>query len=166
VSAAADTALATFVERFDAGWRSGREGFLDHFLPALIDEHVLLAQPLLPPARCHDGFRELFEPLFAAIPDLRGEVLDWWPTPGGVTIHLVLRGTLDGLPLELVTHDRIVLREGRVLERHAQFDLRPLLLAALRRPRAGVLLLTAPLRRALARRVRRVTRRRNLAGAR
>jgi hypothetical protein len=143
-------ATGAFVERFDAGWRAGRDGFLDHFLPALVHEDVVLAQPLLPAVHGHDGFRGLFEPLFAAIPDLRGEVLGWQPEPDGATIELALRGTLDGLPLAFVTRDRIVLRDGRMLERRAQFDPRPLLLAAVRRPRAGLPLLAAPLRRRLA----------------
>ena len=145
-TAAAGTATQeAFVEQFAAGWAGGADGFLDHFLPDLVDEEVLLAQPLLPPARGHAGFRRLFEPLFAAIPDLRGEVLGWHPELDGVTIELALRGTLDGLPLAFVTHDRIVLRDGRILERHAQMDPRPLLLAALRRPRTGLPFLTAPL---------------------
>lgn len=145
-TAAAATAMQeAFVEQFAAGWAGGADGFLDHFLPDLVDEQVVLAQPLLPPARGHDGFRSLFESLFAAIPDLHGEVLGWRPESDGVTIELALRGTLDGLPLTFVTHDRIVLREGRILERRAQMDPRPLLLVALRRPRAGIPLLTAPL---------------------
>lgn len=154
----AATDQAAFVEQFDAGWRGGAAGFLDHFLPELVDEQVLLAQPLLPPARGHDGFRAFFEPLFAAIPDLRGEVRGWTPEPDGVTIELELRGTLDGLPLELVTHDRIVLRNGRILERRAQMDMRPLLLAVLRRPRAGIALLVALAGAYVGRRVKLVTR--------
>ncbi len=137
---------ARFVEQFDAGWRRGGPGFVDHFL-ALTDEEVLLTQPLLPAARGHAGFRGMFEPLFAAMPDLHGEVRDWSEQADGVTIELAVHGTLDGYPVEFVTRDRIVLRDGRMLERHAKFSMRPLLLAALRRPRAGLPLLLAPLRR-------------------
>ena len=71
-AAAGTAAQEAFVEQFAAGWAGGADGFLDHFLPGLVDEQVVLAQPLLPPARGHDGFRAFFEPLFAAIPDLRG----------------------------------------------------------------------------------------------
>lgn len=145
----ADAAKAAFVERFDAGWRGGAPTFLDHFLPDLVDEQVVLSQPLMPAARGHDGFRAFFEDLFAALPDLRGEVRGWRAEDDGVTIELVLRGTLDGLPIELVTYDRIVLREGRILSRRAQMDMRPLLAAVARRPRAGLPLLAAPLGRAL-----------------
>jgi len=132
------------VERFDAGWRRGREGFFEHFL-ALSDENVLLTQPLLPRSRGHAAFRATFAPLFAAMPDLRGEVVGWEPEPDGVTIRLALHGTLGGLPVELVTRDRVVLRGGRMLERHARLNPLPLLLAALRRPRIGLPLLAAPL---------------------
>jgi ketosteroid isomerase-like protein len=145
-------AKAVFVEQFAAGWAGGTERFLDHFLPDLVDERVVLSQPLLPTAHGHDGFRVLFEPLFAAIPDLRGEVRGWEPTADGVEIELALHGTLDGWPLAFVTRDRIVLRDGRILARRAQMDPRPLLVAAVRRPRAGVKLLAAPLLRRLGRR--------------
>ena len=140
---------AAFVERFGAGWAGGTDRFLDHFLPDLVDEQVVLSQPLLPAAHGHDGFRALFEPLFAAMPDLRGEVRGWDPTEDGVEIDLALQGTLDGLPLAFLTRDRIVLRDGRILSRHAQMDPRPLLAAAARRPRVGVPLLAGPLLRRL-----------------
>jgi ketosteroid isomerase-like protein len=138
---------ATTVDQFACGWANGRDGFLDHFLPALVDEDVTLAQPLMPPARGHDGFRAMFEALFAALPDLRGEVRGWEPTGDGVEIELALSGTLDGLPVRFVTRDRITLRDGRILVRRAQLDPRPLLLAALRRPRTGLPLLLGPLLR-------------------
>lgn len=138
---------AAFVEQFAAGWAGGTDGFLDHFLPDLVDEQAVLRQPLLPAARGHDGFRALFEPLFAAIPDLRGEVRGWQPTEDGVEIELALHGTLDGLPLDFVTRDRVTLRDGRILERRARIELRPLLLAVVRRPRTGIPLLVAPLLR-------------------
>jgi ketosteroid isomerase-like protein len=140
---------AAFVEQFGAGWAGGTDRFLDHFLPDLVDERVVLSQPLLPAAYGHDGFRALFEPLFAAMPDLRGEVRGWDPTGDGVVIELAVEGTLDGLPLAFVTRDRIVLRDGRMTSRHAQMDPRPLLAAAVRRPRSGIPLLAGPLLRRL-----------------
>lgn len=143
-------ARAAFVEQFDAGWRAGGAAFVDHFL-ALADPDVVLTQPLLPKVRGHAAFRALFEPLFAAMPDLRGEVVGWTPEPDGVRIELAVRGTLDGLPVAFVTRDRIVLRDGLMCERHAQFDPLPLVRAALRRPRKGLPLLLDPLRRRFAR---------------
>jgi len=140
------TDRATFVDRFDAGWGAGRERFFEHFLPALVDEDVRLHQPLMPVARGHAGFRELFEGLFAAMPDLRGEVLDWRPLPDGVEIELAIHGTLADVPVEIVTRDRITLRDGCILERRAQLNPLPLVRAALRRPRTGLPLLLRPLR--------------------
>lgn len=139
-------ARAVFVEQFRAGWAGGADTLVPLFLPDLLDPDVVMTQPLLPAARGHDGFAAFFETLFGAIPDLRGEVRDWRPTDDGVEIDFVLRGTLGGETLELPTTDRIVLREGRVLERHARMDPRALAAAVARHPLASMRLLGAPLR--------------------
>ena len=136
----------TFIHHFTAGWAGGAETLVPLFLPDLLDPDVVMTQPLLPPARGHDGFRAFFDVLFGAIPDLRGEVLDWRATDDGVEIDFTLRGTLGGMPFALPTTDRIVLRDGRVLERHARMDSRALAATAARRPLATLALLTAPLR--------------------
>lgn len=133
-------AKAAFVEHFTVGWAGGADTLVERFLPDLLDPDVVMTQPLLPPARGHDGFRAFFDALFGAIPDLRGEVLDWRPTDDGVEIDFVLRGTLGGRALELPTTDRIVLRDGRVLERHARMDPRRVAAVVLRRPRAALAL--------------------------
>ena len=101
---------AEFAERFAAGWGAGgpADRFVEHFAP-LCTPQVLLIQPLSRPLRGVDGLRRMAEPLFEAMPDLRGEVLRWGPTDDGVMIELGLRGTLDGRPLEWITLDRIVL---------------------------------------------------------
>ena len=137
----AATALA---EQFAAGWRAGGpiERFVDHFAP-LCHPEVRLLQPLSPPARGVGGMRRLFAPLFAAIPDLRGEVRRWGPTEDGLIIELTLRGTLGGRPLEWTTADRIILRDGLMVERRAYFDPIPLLPGMLRSPRATLRLLRA-----------------------
>lgn len=146
---AALAAKAAFVEHFRAGWAGGADTLLDRFLPDLLDPDVVMTQPLLPPARGHDGFAAFFDTLFGTIPDLRGEVLDWRPTTDGVEIDFVLRGTLGGAPLQLPTTDRIVLRDGRVLERHAKTDPRALAVTIARHPLASLPLLTAPLAQAV-----------------
>jgi len=140
-------AKAAFVEHFRAGWAGGAETLVPLFLPDLLDPEVVMTQPLLPAARGHDGFRAFFDVLFGAIPDLHGEVLDWRPTDDGVEIDFVLFGTLGGLPVELPTTDRIVLRGGRVLERHARMSPRSLAVTVARRPRAALRLVLAALRR-------------------
>ena len=131
--------VATFVEGFDAAWRAGAEGLRG--FEALITPDVLLTQPLLPTARGPAAFRAQFDTLFAAIPDLRGEVLGWGASADGVLIDLRLRGTLGGRPVELITCDRIVLRDGLMAERHARMDPLPLVRAALASPAAALPLL-------------------------
>jgi ketosteroid isomerase-like protein len=143
---AALAAKAAFVEHFRAGWAGGADTLVELFLPRLLDPDVVMTQPLLPPARGHDGFAAFFELLFDAIPDLRGTVRDWRPTDDGVEIDFTLHGTLGGEPFELPTTDRIVLREGRVLERQARMDPRALAATVVRHPRASLPLLIGPLR--------------------
>jgi ketosteroid isomerase-like protein len=138
-------AKAAFVERFAAGWAGGADTLADTFLPDLAREDVVLTQPLLPTARGHAGFRRQFELLFGAMPDLRGEVLGWRATHDGVEVKLALAGTLDGLPVRFTTRDRIVLHDGRMCSRHARIDMRPLLFAMARRPRAALPLIAASL---------------------
>ncbi len=137
---------AAFVEHFRTGWAGGADTLVDLFLPGLLDPDVVMTQPLLPPARGHDGFAAFFDVLFGAIPDLRGTVHAWRPTDDGVEIDFTLHGTLGGEPFELPTTDRIVLRNGRVLERHARMEPRALLATIARHPFASVSLLAAPLR--------------------
>jgi hypothetical protein len=131
--------VAGFVEQFAAAWRAGAEGLRK--FESLLDPDVLLRQPLMPTVRGSAGFRAQFDAIFAAVPDLRGEVLAWGPTGDGVLIDLGLRGTVGGRPVELVTCDRIVLKDGRLRERHARMDPLPLVRATLARPRTALRLL-------------------------
>ncbi len=112
-----------FVERFTRGWAGGRDA-LAREMEGHVAEDVLLTQPLAPPARGLAGFHGQFKRLFRAIPDLTGEVQRWEPTDDGVTIEMTFHGTLAGRPFELPNRDRIVLRDGLLVERHADF--RPL----------------------------------------
>jgi len=136
------TQAAAFAERFAAGWRAGgpADRFVEHFAP-LCTPQVLLLQPLSPPLRGREGLRRLAGSLFEAMPDLRGEVLRWGPTEDGLFIELTLRGTLDGRPLEWTVADRVVLRDGLMVERRSYFDPTQLLPAMLTRPRATLRLL-------------------------
>ena len=147
MSATLDRGLAPdhaeeFVDFFAAGWARGATGgFLDHFLPRM-DPQVVLEQPL-GGARGHAGMRALFEPLFKAIPDLRGEVLRWGRTDDGVLVELKLFGTLGGRPIEWTVVDRIVVQDGVCLARRSYFDPLPLMPALLRNPRVLLTLLWA-----------------------
>ena len=137
------TEAAEFVDFFAAGWTAGAgERFFEHF-GARMHPDVLMTQPMAPPARGLNEFRELFEPLFRAIPDL----LSWGETRDGVLIQLRLNGHLGGRPVEWTTVDRIVLEDGRIKERHAYFDPMPLVVAMLLRPQVSLRLLPGLLRR-------------------
>lgn len=134
---------AEFVEFFAEGWAIGAtdpERFYAHYEPRVAPD----ARFIQPIARAGDGpraLREIFAPLFAAVPDLRGEVLRWGATADGVMIELELRGTFSGRPLSWITVDRIVLRDGMIAERRANLDPLPILATMLRRPVAAIRLL-------------------------
>jgi ketosteroid isomerase-like protein len=138
---------AEFVDFFAEGWDQGAgPGFFEHF-EARIQPDMLMTQPLAPAARGIETFRPLFEPLFRAIPDLRGEVLRWGETEDGVLIELHLSGHLGGRPVAWTTVDRILLEDGKIKERHAYFDPAPLVKAMLLRPWVSLPLLPTLLRR-------------------
>lgn len=138
---------AEFVEFFAAGWALGARGdFFAHFLPR-VHADAVFEQPLARAAHGPDGLRELFEPLFEAIPDLHGEVVRWGATSDGVIVELDLRGSMGGKPLAWTTLDRIVLEDGLILSRKAHFDPLPLVAQLLGHPIATARLLPALLRR-------------------
>jgi ketosteroid isomerase-like protein len=127
---------AAFVAFFADGWRIGAtqpQRFFDHFGSRMTADAVMI-QPLTPVGYGPRGLRAQLEPVFRLIPDLRGEVVRWGRSEDGVLIELALRGTLGGRPIEWVTLDRIVLRDGRMAGRRAHFDSLPLIGALARRP--------------------------------
>ena len=145
-SAAGTAEQEGFVRFFAEGWAKGANGGLEHFMGGAHPD-VLLVQPLMPTTRGLAHFRAGFERLFAAIPDMRGEVIRWGPTDDGVLIELTLRGTLGGRALEWTVVDRIVLEDGLIRSRHSYFDSLPLLRVMLTRPLASLRLLPVVLRK-------------------
>jgi ketosteroid isomerase-like protein len=144
-----ETAAKEFVEFFAAGWKFGArdaEGFFRHFGPRMHPNTVLI-QPIVAPARGPGALRQLFEPLFKAIPDLVGDLKRWGETADGVFIELTLRGHLGGRPVEWTVVDRIILEDGLIRERQSYFDPTPLLKAVALRPRASLPLLLSVFRR-------------------
>ncbi|HVQ52959.1 MAG TPA: nuclear transport factor 2 family protein [Mycobacterium sp.] len=138
-----------FVEFFAAGWELGArdtEGFFRHFGPRMHPD-TALTQPIAPPARGPGALRELFGPLFNAIPDLTGTLRRWGQTDDGVFIELTLRGHLGSRPVEWTVVDRIILEDGKIRERRSYFDPAPLLKAVALRPRASLPLLLSLFRR-------------------
>jgi ketosteroid isomerase-like protein len=149
MTASTRTDAKEFVQFFAAGWELGArdaESFFRHFRPRMHPDTALI-QPIAPPARGPGALRELFEPLFKAIPDLTGTLRRWGQTDDGVFIELSLRGHLDSRPVEWTVVDRIILEDGLIRERRSYFDPAPLLRAVALRPRASLPLLLSLFRR-------------------
>jgi ketosteroid isomerase-like protein len=149
MTASTRTDAKEFVEFFAAGWELGArdaEGFFRHFGPRMHPDTTLI-QPIARPARGAGALRELFGPLFDAIPDLTGTLQRWGQTDDGVFIELTLRGHLGSRPVEWTVVDRIILEDGKIRERRSYFDPAPLLKAVALRPRASLPLLLSLFRR-------------------
>jgi ketosteroid isomerase-like protein len=148
MATATDTAArAEFAAFFADGWAIGAtdpDGFFDHFASRMTDDAVF-TQPLAPTRRGPAGLRRLLDPLFAAFPDLRGELIRWGPTEDGVIAELRLSSASTGVGW--TTLDVIQLRDGRIARRDAHFDPLPLLGALLKRPRVAARLLPPMLSR-------------------
>jgi SnoaL-like protein len=143
-----DAPAAEFARFFGEGWAIGAtdpERFFAHFGPAFAPDARFI-QPLAPMAIGLEGLRERFTPIFAAIPDLRSELLRFAETEDGILIEHRLHGTLGRRPLEWIAVDRFILRDGLIAERRAYFDPLPLIGAMLRSPRASLKALPALLR--------------------
>ncbi|HEU0024962.1 MAG TPA: nuclear transport factor 2 family protein [Thermoleophilaceae bacterium] len=139
------TAAEEFVAFFAEGWQIGAtdpERFFAHF-GARVTPDARKIQPLAAEARGPEGLRELFTPVFEAVPDLRVDVLSWGVTAQGVMIEIKLHGTLGSRPLEWEAVDRIVLRDGLIAERRSYFDPLPLVASLLKQPRASAKLVRA-----------------------
>jgi ketosteroid isomerase-like protein len=103
----------------------------------MLAEDVRLIQPMVPTLVGRRAFAERFvQPLFALIPDLRGEVERWAARGDAIYIELTLRGTVGGRPLAWRACDRITLRDGRAVERESYLDAASLIAAIARRPAA------------------------------
>jgi len=149
VTSTTERSAAEFVEFFATGWTLGArdaEGFFRHFGTRMRADTVLI-QPIAPIAKGPGALRELFGPLFKAIPDLDGAVTRWGETPDGVLIELTLRGHLGGKPLQWPVVDRIILEDSMIRERRSYFDPAPLLRAVAMRPHASLPLLLSVVRR-------------------
>jgi ketosteroid isomerase-like protein len=137
------TSAVEFVEFFATGWTIGAhdpDGFFRHFEQRLHPAAAFI-QPIAPERKGPRALRELFGPLFEAIPDLDGKVVRWGETDDGVFIELTLSGHLGRKSLEWTVVDRIILVDGKIRERRSYFDSAPLIKAVALRPRAALPLL-------------------------
>lgn len=138
------TDTAAFVRRFADAWAEPTvEGLL-----ALTHEDATFTQPLAATAHGHDGLANVLDELLSTIPDLRGEVVSWAAADDTtVFVEVRLHGTFGRKPIEWVSVDKIVLRDGLIAERTANFDGLRLLGAVARRPRGWATWLRAKLDR-------------------
>lgn len=142
------TTTAEFVDFFEAGWKFGArdaDAFFRHFGPRM-HPNTELIQPIARTARGPGALRQLFLPLFKAIPDLVGDLKRSGATSDGVFIELTLRGHLGGRSVEWTVVDRIILENGLIRQRRSYFDPAPLLKAVALRPRASLPLLRSVFR--------------------
>ncbi len=115
---------------FARGWQEPGPGAWDD----LLDEQIVLRQPLLPNLTGRAALNDEYGRLVALVPDLQGQVLSWAATNEALLIEMRLTGTVRGQPLELTLVDKLVLHDGRVTARQAYFDPTPLALHLLRHP--------------------------------
>jgi hypothetical protein len=124
---------ARFVARFASFWSAPSPERLGEVL----GDDVRLVTPMMPASYNLDAARVTFAEIFGLISEMTGEVRRWGQTEDGVLIEMTLRGRVGGRPVSLDAIDRVVIGDdGRATERISYFDPGPLILAALRRPRA------------------------------
>jgi ketosteroid isomerase-like protein len=131
-------AAEAWVREFSAGWSApaGPEQFVAHF-ERVVDPEIRLIQPQLPELVGIEEFRSGFvAPLFALMPDIRGEVERWAARGDTIYIEVTMHGTLGGKPLRFRACDRVTLRDGKAVERETYLDPTPLLAGAATRPKA------------------------------
>jgi hypothetical protein len=148
-SADASSAAERWVAGFIEGWRapSGPDALAAHFRPMLASD-VRLIQPQLPETVGIAAFEEQFvKPVFALVPDVRGEVERWVASEDVIYIEMTMRGTLAGRVISWRVCDRVALRDGLAVERESYFDPGPLIAAIARAPRAWPTFLRLQLRR-------------------
>jgi hypothetical protein len=144
VTAMFQTDTAAFVRRFADAWAAPTvDG-----LVALAHPDATFSQPLATTAHGHAGLTNVLDELLSTIPDLQGELVSWAAADEDtVFVELRLYGTFGRRPIEWVTVDKIVLRDGLIASRTANFDGLRLLGAIARRPRGWPAWLRAKLDR-------------------
>ena len=139
------TAAEEFVAFFEELWAVGSSD-PERFFAMLAERttpDALMTSPLASPARGPEGQRQVFGPLFEAIPDLRVDVIRWGATRDGALLEIRLHGTLGGRPVAWEAVDRFELLDGRIAARHSYFDPLPLVRAMALAPRTSAKLLPA-----------------------
>jgi hypothetical protein len=131
VAAPLQTDAAHFVEKFTAAWARPTV----ERLGALMHPEVRLRAPLMSPTNGLAASCEEMRRLLLLWPDVRIEVERWSATGDLVFIEITMHATVAGRPTRIPAIDRILLRDGLVLERVSYVaDPLPLLTAMLLRP--------------------------------
>ncbi|WP_182262062.1 nuclear transport factor 2 family protein [Rhodococcus sp. UFZ-B548] len=126
----ATTEARNFVDAFIDFWAAPSPARL----PEILHDDVILVQPL---TKRLDGIRSVqreFDALGGWMPDLRAEIVRWHGDAEVVFIELRLHASWGGQRIEWPCVDRLLLRDGKAVERDAFFDPLPLVLAMLRHP--------------------------------
>lgn len=131
-SAMFQTDTAAFVSRFAEAWA---EPTVDG-LVALSQPDATFSQPLAANANGHAELANVLDELLSTIPDLHGELVTWAEVDEHtIFVEMRLSGTFGRQPVEWVSVDKIVLRDGLIESRAAYFDGMRLLGVLARRPR-------------------------------
>lgn len=121
---------ADFVENFKRLW-AAPAALVEEFMDALSPD-VRLVAPLGVITVGHErGLRSLRR-LFAALPDMRGEIDRWAETDDALLIEMRFIATIGGRRLEWPNVDRFRFVDGIAVERVAYFDPMPLRRAFMR----------------------------------
>jgi len=129
-----DTAAGDVVRRFMEAWA---QPAVERFV-SVLDPDVRLLQPVTPEVNGREAAGREFGRLLRWLPDLHGEVDEWSAKGDTVFIGWRLKFTLGRGPFEIRIVDRIVVRDGLIVEREAYFDSLRFFLATLARPTAWV----------------------------
>jgi len=122
-----DTEMA---EAFEAGWAAPTA----ERLVALLHEDIVLLQPQLPPIRGKAAARAEFRRLFRWLPGTSGVVDRTVSAPGIAMIEWRLTFPIGRGGTTIPIVDRLLVRDGLIVERAAYFDQTPILLAVGARP--------------------------------
>ncbi|MGH7802871.1 MAG: nuclear transport factor 2 family protein [Candidatus Binatia bacterium] len=127
-----DPGLATIARRFMEEWaRPNADRLVE-----LLHPDARLTQPVTPEIRGKEAARREFTRLLQWLPDCAGEVDAIAANGDTLLIAWRLRFTVGGRPYELRIVDRIVGRDGLIVEREAYFNSLHFFLTVLRRPSA------------------------------
>jgi hypothetical protein len=128
VSAPSDP--AEFVAKFVDFWNNPSP----QRLPELLAPEVVLTQPLAAPMIGIQAAQAEFRRFCCCLPDLRGEVDQWCGDGNLIFIEFRLQTRVRGDVIEWRNVNRVVLHEGKAIERVTYFDPLAILPSLLRHP--------------------------------